>query len=394
MFTAFRQRPEALCWTKCLILSFLAALLVCSSVLFPLARWAWPVTSQFVVYNLANDTDNDMFSKSIANTAKSIFRCAREADHVSCTCNEIPHMSDIRCGQLESEAGSRHSLRRTARHALAKLQPSSAGVADGPRHLFWIHIPKNGGTFVEEQLLKHPNITARSLLKIACWFPYEEIPCSGFHQPLSWMFQLAEQDHVSSRTRSQLFAMFRHLDAMTEIVAVLRHPYERAVSQWFFFGRRMRKDVNFYIQDALVKASGPCISSSGRKIAHVENIHLRIGGPFHEDCHWVSQASYVFTAGRDKQIVHRLIWQGNLTRDLNRLLRAYGLNVLAPFRDSRRTALTVQKLHEKTLRLLDAHYAEDFHLFGFRQLRGRALSQQSAFAPLKLSGGTLSFNPH
>ena len=232
--------------------------------------------------------------------------------------------------------------------------------------LNFVHIPKNGGTRVA-------GLLRRAGVKMMAQPRSPDVACSARHTP---------PRHVKATAATSF--------------AILRHPYERALSEWSWgrkgvwtpqLGYEASGDgMNAFIRDALRNASSP-----GRPPTR-EHLRARLyqatrGGPFHGDCHWLPQAYYVFDdAGR--RTVDATFCLGNqaLAVELSRYVGvALGEASERPLEgmisNGTRTRTTVRELIERrkcngkctlyrllsddVLAALNDFYAVDFETFGF-----------------------------
>ena len=169
-------------------------------------------------------------------------------------------------------------------------------------------------------------------------------------------------------------------------VMVLRHPYERAVSQFYWraggawatllgYGA---SEMNRFVREAVANASR-AEETLGCKTCRVYDM-VR-GGPYHQDCHWLPQVAYAATWGEfgararpplrfcygdhvealanysDGVAVAR----GGVDATLGDLVDA---GACAPADDCRKWA----SLEDATIAALNAHYAADFARFGFQRV--------------------------
>merc|ERR1711904_361690 len=96
-------------------------------------------------------------------------------------------------------------------------------------------------------------------------------------------------------------------------------------------------------------------------------------GPYVQDCHWMPQVAYVLSPCYQKQIVHRLLWIGNLSEELPSLLAEYASasghqlmrNVDGDFaskskRKAKECSRRIFSFSNRSLDMLDDLFADDF----------------------------------
>jgi len=240
----------------------------------------------------------------------------------------------------------------------------------------FLHIPKNGGTWVKKELLK------RGLN----WFDPgnacmrlpggNRVPCTGEHVPLGLAI-----DKGCANSPSY---------AGKQFFAVLRHPYARAVSQWswglsgwtdYLGYEGTASGMNKFIQDSISNAT----------VTGDEALSCATSWPwtwedscgrYLQDCHWLPQSDYIFDSRGNQPLVTTLLNQSTLSQEILALLgepdlrsdRSVADEELANDMEDGATASVDMEdelgqpwscaLTEQTKRMLDRHYAVDFQKFG------------------------------
>ena len=241
----------------------------------------------------------------------------------------------------------------------------------------FVHIPKNGGTRITALLRK-----AEPPLELFHQPKNDSIGCSARHLP---------PKHYPAGTGRRADASF----------AILRHPYERVISEWNW-GRagvwtprlgypKSADGMNAFILDGIRNASSGCgidPTSVAAKLPLYQ--HLR-GGPYHGDCHWLPQAEFVLD-DRGAKTVDATFCLGNqplagsiaeflgdhaFERDVADAFRPLEGMVadgqvstttvggLVDTRQCRGKCLRFRQLTDAALRAMNEFYAVDFETFGF-----------------------------
>jgi len=267
----------------------------------------------------------------------------------------------------------------------------------------FVHIPKNAGTYVEEQMRERGMPVTPIFehgLKLTGRSPGAGLQsCSRVHvPPASFAVDGRLQLHGAIWHGETNPAVWKGEDGDVFLFATLKHPYERAVSQYLWLPRLLEKmgyqitveDMNRFIQDSIRNASmddRACRLADdslwkGFYTEHREiKVRLSFCGRYQQDCHWLPQADYVFTQNRSHRLVSVLLHAYNISRELPALVDgahdAYLPRVTSTADQWERRPRRKEKdawmcaLSNQSRDLLDTHYAEDFALFGFPKWRGR-----------------------
>lgn len=170
-------------------------------------------------------------------------------------------------------------------------------------------------------------------------------------------------------------------------LAVVRHPYERAVSQFFWqlgvWEKRLgyrSVDMNAFIRDAVTNASRSELRRNPKR--SMTMWRMIKGGPFHMDCHFLPQARYVW---HQQHKVASYVCHGAWDIRTDALAFARGTTLdnraggeIRPLRDfesaCRNTSSAKRlvpcrwlELSKDTVRALNRLYKADFSSFGFQQ---------------------------
>mmetsp|Transcript_42368 Transcript_42368/g.76910 ORF Transcript_42368/g.76910 Transcript_42368/m.76910 type:complete len:374 (-) Transcript_42368:8-1129(-) len=226
---------------------------------------------------------------------------------------------------------------------------ANKGRAVREPNLVFLHIPKNAGNTVEKVGLEHGYHWGIHMRRQKLLHPY----CMWHHMPP----EVLADPYVYEQSDANF--------------CVIRHPYERAVSEYKYL--------------LTVKWSWTPLSSMGEVYAHQPCTHeglnhfvqttLRIQqqqDPFLNDCHVLPQVSYIY--GRERQWCTEILNVSRLAEDFNALMKRYGLQARMHGQERENSNdecnITSASLYPETLIMLDGAYAMDFKQLGFT--RGRA----------------------
>jgi len=186
-------------------------------------------------------------------------------------------------------------------------------------NLFFVHIPKTGGTTIEDSLCKRDQLYSSSK-RIKKMFGYKGIKESRTH------LLLEEQRKLSKNGLK---------DAIT--FSVIRNPYERFVSE-----ANMRKN-SF---DKQIKV---CEKSSRYK-------------DFNMFAHCRPQVDYV---GKNGEVVDHIFLTENIDTDVKDFIKSYGYDLINKRRRkaNRKTKLTVDDLKDRHKKWIANKYPDDIILY-------------------------------
>lgn len=278
------------------------------------------------------------------------------------------------------------------------VEPSSVSVSEKesslslPPRLEFFHLPKSGGTYIE-QLAGHHNVTWGAChfkavplqSKNKAWkdtppWPHcpsyniynQTFPGSGinyWHIPLHMMSRYIDFDpydivHPSVQKRPKRF------------FTVVRNPYDRMISLYYYYkGYDQASEVinnatrmNEFILDTIGKTACP-------------KAHACLHENDYASCHGLftcgSQYDYIFD--NDKQIIHHVLHYETLQGEFQHLSMQYNLNFTiqdrAPVKKKR--LLTAANLSDDSIRFINEQFRNDFE-FGYKMLEPRSQQKSKA----------------
>jgi hypothetical protein len=232
--------------------------------------------------------------------------------------------------------------------------------------LQFLHIPKTGGTAVEEAAAladipwgycrwpkrKGRDRLCRGLRKAD---PDFKIRMPVWHVPRQFL-----QDVTNTSIVDDPYGT-------APMFVIVRNPFERAVSEYYYMrGRLLKKTKGLNNPKLLNSWIRREVGISFRKSSY-----LRAGG------HWIPQYDYVYYHPEgNKQVKHVMVQHvlkfENLEQDFRDLMSQYNLNVTLPSKGKRGlkgrssiAQLTARNLTKSTCRLLRKRYWNDFKAFAY-----------------------------
>lgn len=202
------------------------------------------------------------------------------------------------------------------------LKKERQNFEDKQKPLLFIHIPKTGGTFVEDEFKKYnynvgrhdPNKNLRT-----------NSTCSFWHTPLKSNKKINFKDYIT--------------------FTVVRDPYDRIISEynWANFprykGTGLTRDTE--INDFVSELNKDQIIYKG-------------------DCHLVPQTEYLTDAYGNK--VQHILHQEHLNEELNEFIKTYKLNIQLSTqkRNKQSRNHTKDELNDTSLKLIQKYFKKDF----------------------------------
>jgi len=302
--------------------------------------------------------------------------------HRFCSCPDAPASS--------RRHHKNRSLVLTPAARAAASSPATSMPAN-PGRLHFSHIPKTAGTSALKLLRTWESSGALLIVPDPDHNKSAAAECSLKHRPDS----STPPDSSGEKWKG------------VRSLAILRHPYERAVSQWqwgYHFGGRVvdwnllgyaktAAGMNAFIEDSIRNTTLPHRS---RKTTRPRPA-APLAGPHIQDCHWLPQHKYIFD-GKGRRVVDNYmchIAYPNYTLDAQLgayvsqlrhprqkagagghapanaahripLLQAARVQRLAEIVNPPHPCSLIKQLSAKALAALNKHFSADFNAFGFR----------------------------
>tara|TARA_Y100000992_G_C21272879_1_gene497932 strand:+ start:425 stop:1108 length:684 start_codon:yes stop_codon:yes gene_type:complete len=209
------------------------------------------------------------------------------------------------------------------------LRKTKENFQENEKSLLFIHIPKTGGTYVEEVFNKHNYKIGRfdnnKHLE-------EKNKCNFWHTPVKYNKNINFKDY--------------------RVFTVVRNPYDRIISEynWGSFGEYYKK---------LNVSKNTEINQFISKLNTNEKI-------YDGDCHLLPQSEYLTDYYGNK--VENIIHQENLDKELEKFINKYKLNVkLSKQKNNiKQKNYTQNDLNTESKNIIKNYYKEDFELLGYK----------------------------
>jgi hypothetical protein len=274
-------------------------------------------------------------------------------------------------------------------HAGVPLDP----VTNKPlRRLEFVHIPKTGGTAIESEAARHgiswaichfanPTVVPKiSLNETNCptgslkynWPARKKYhQCPWWHLPPQY-FELQPSNPYAG----------------ADLFVVVRNPYDRLISEYYYEGTYLSKDrtsdnvndlarFNEWIKTRVThvlmkKRRGDIARNASGSVAYFFNAG-----------HYIPQYDFVYEGRR--RVVHHVLRFENLSQEFIELMKLYNLPLRLPRRRVRRSytkQLGVYNLTRDNLEIIEALYDDDFREWGYRILSRDSLRDHRTPVPL------------
>lgn len=246
-----------------------------------------------------------------------------------------------------------------------EVDPASGSLVDWKTNrqtLIFVHIPKNGGTAIEQ-----------AGQASGVWWPRKWLSFwHGLRMPDG---SVCEKYHIPPQYLKELNDFDYDVFDVPGTFCVTRHPYDRAVSEYKYmlsasWGRSMSEMYNTGLYDKL-----PC-TAEGLNHFLTKALQNALGGKrFQHDCHMLPQSDFVW--GKDgKQWCRHILRAEDMESGFNALMKKfrYPVRLNEITRNSKGKinnssgacqGLSTQDLSWSTRRLLDALYKPDFQLLNY-----------------------------
>lgn len=271
--------------------------------------------------------------------------------------------------QLGDSPWSSTSLRQTKVDDATAIEPT--------RRLEFVHIPKTGGTAIESVAARHnitwsvchfgiPNNVFRiSLNETLC-------PDDGLKHPWPWKtkYHNCPWWHVPP----QYFELHEvNPYAGADLFGVVRNPYDRLISEYFYEGtyitKRTMEEVNnaWNLNRWVGRTILPLIVTMKR--GDIGRNRTGNGSYFRNAGHYIPQYDYVFEHRR--QIVKHVLRFENLADEFHALMKLYDLPLRLPrrkVRPSHSKTINAHNLTKENLELIERLYQDDFREWDYEIL--------------------------
>lgn len=258
------------------------------------------------------------------------------------------------------------------------------------RKLLFVHIPKTGGTAIESAAARaniswsvchfvgsktsvriSHNLTVcpdTATTKLAKPMPLFGVP--HWHLPPNYFLY------------EERYASWNNTYANATLFAVVRNPFDRFISQYFYHMDEMSrrpddylsdpKNLNDWVHERLTKLDvipnnlrEPIHAGTNTTLLGKLNYFLGLG-------HFIPQYDFIFDKDGRRVIEHVLRFE-NLTTEFAALMDSYGLGDVVQLprkaegkgRQSHHRGLGVANLTSVNIRLIESYYLRDFQAFGY-----------------------------
>ena len=254
------------------------------------------------------------------------------------------------------------------------------------RPLNFVHIPKNGGSSIVQAAID-ANLSWGDCLFQEHW-PGRSCPSSPAQawpkeDPMGWgrvwwhlPIQQLPLEELSKNASTSIVSPFKNPYDGFDLFAVVRNPYDRAVSEFYYHcnrfpslckgidGRRAARVMNRNIQKAC------------KALLHV--VKTTEAYVFHEG-HWIPQHDYFVHEPKGTRKIDHLLHLETLEEEFPSLMKAYGLEskvVIPPHPvkargDNTSPKMSVLNLTLSTVKLIEVVYENDFILGGYEMMSSK-----------------------
>lgn len=239
-----------------------------------------------------------------------------------------------------------NTLHQSSRRAVAALEQGQ-GNNTVP---FFLHIPKTAGSTIESVGKKRNILWGRQqLAKFGMLHMKDGTYCAGHHVPPKLLPKRGQDLYKQRR-----------------VFCVVRHPYERALSEYKYLLAEPWGDVN-----PNKMGQRRCSAEGLNRFLQSVVVKVLMGSKFVNDCHMLPQVAYL--ADEHNPGCHDVLRFEALPDAFNSYMAKKNLDfhLGVPENESRNRCpeLSINSLDNFTTGLLDKVYAADFDRFGYQ--RGR-----------------------
>ncbi len=197
------------------------------------------------------------------------------------------------------------------------------------KSLFFIHIPKNGGTSIEDSFEKSGielgRFDNRYYSKIKGYNNFPKKKCSYWHVPPKYT-DISFDDHV--------------------VFAVIRNPISRIVSEYNYSKHILGK-------------KNPVYDSINYFVEFIYKNYKT--DKFMSDCHILPQLEYLYD--KNGKMCQNILCQENLQSDLSEFLKKYGFKDVKLSWSNTSNQQEIDDLSPKSMRLINELYKDDIQLW-------------------------------
>jgi len=187
------------------------------------------------------------------------------------------------------------------------------------KELLYVHIPKTGGTSIEDSLQKHDIDVGRFKSSMKNVELINNVKCAYWHIPPKNM-KISFNDY--------------------NVFTVIRNPYQRFISEYKHKHRPVEYDDINKFALALQKDSNP----------------------YKHNCHILPQVEYLYD--KDGEFVHNILRLEYIKDDFNELKNKYKLDEnIELLHNNQHTDDKGTKMNQDTINFINEYYKEDFDLF-------------------------------
>jgi len=222
--------------------------------------------------------------------------------------------------------------------------------------LGFMHIPKNGGTAIEDAGLdhgvrwgaNHARLQGRRLM------PDGHL-CSAYHVPIGMLETLAPEHASLSYAGKDVFC-------------IVRDPVQRALSEYMYlldmmWGRSLAAE-----QHTELLAYPACSREGLNEFTQTTVKRVRAGEPYIDDCHHLPQARFIWDS-QGRQRCKHIFRMENLSTSFNAFMAAFGSGIrlqgLHHTSMGKCPNISAADMNASTLTLLAEVYSDDFRLLGY-----------------------------
>jgi len=264
--------------------------------------------------------------------------------------------------------------------------------------LLFSHVPKTGGTSIEESASEAGILWGYQLMKQDTWQPYRiHVKCEKFgicereededlfqvplwHVPLKWSIEA-----LRSYNHSTVYSDYFNLDQV-DYFCVVRHPFTKMISEYRYLIRFMKTAFAKEFAEVLSKREQhkllqqQCTADSLnywiRKMLtfYAKDRVAKNGALCWMGCHFVAQHEFVYGDNGELLCRHVLRFE-HLSHDFTQLMQRYNLleiqrnfNNRPPNKLSalcQHSNFSVEHLHDDTKQLVYDFYRRDFQVFNY-----------------------------